>query len=96
MQLRRVWGAFVLLSVVLACTPGQKQDARTVIDLGKNACIIANQALPDEEIARICGIVGPLLDIMKDILSTARTETARQVKMAKEKAGGCGPDGGVK
>ncbi len=74
--------------VLASCTPGQRADARTVLDITKTLCIIANQALPDTDVAKICGITAPLFDPMRDVLSGARAASAQAVAGART-AGAC-------
>jgi hypothetical protein len=80
------------------CTPGQREGARTALDITQTLCVIANQVLPDTSIAQICGIAGPLIDPMKDILASARTASARAASAARTEArtsGACsGSDAG--
>ena len=72
-----------LLLAALACTPGQRQAARTALDIIQATCVIANQALGDEKVAEICGIAGPLIDPMKQILASSRTASAQAVAGAQ-------------
>ena len=89
---------FVLAA--LACTPGQRQAARTVLDVVQATCVIANQALDDAKVAEICNIAGPLIDPMRQILASARTASAQAVASAQ--VAGCAPassttkDGGAR
>lgn len=75
-------GAPLLIATVAACTPGQRQAARTVVDAATAACVIANAALPDAEVARVCGVVDGLDGPLKDLLRTSRA------KIAEARAGG--------
>ena len=79
---------FVLAA--LACTPGQRQAARTVLDVVQVTCVIANQALGDAKVAEICDIAGPLIDPMRQILTSSRMASAQAVAGA-QMAGGCAP-----
>jgi hypothetical protein len=66
----------------LACTPGQRQAARTAVDAATVACLIANATLPDAEVARVCSIVDGLDGPLKELLRASRT------KVAEARAGG--------
>lgn len=70
------------------CTPGQRQVARTVLDIANTLCIVANQALPDEEVAKVCGLAGPLIAPMKEVLAGSRSASAQAVAGAR--VGVCG------
>ncbi len=84
-----------LVASHVACTPGQRESARTVLDVAKTLCIIAHQALPDHEVAQVCGIAEPLFGPMRDVLAGARTASAQAVAGARV-AGSClGADGGA-
>lgn len=69
--------------IIHACTPSQRQDVKSGIDAVQPfldaTCLILNQALPDEEALRICKVQGPLLEVGKSFLVTARTTTDREV-----------------
>lgn len=101
---------FAMLGLVLtttSCTPGQRAVARTVLGIIETTCIIAHQDLPDEEVAKVCGLAGPFIEPMKDVLAESRRVTAREAAFAaarqleldtqREKAG-CGGyrDGGLR
>ena len=75
--------SIVLVAALVACTPEQRQDAKTVLDVVKVTCIIANQALSDTEIASVCDVVGPYLSPMRDVLASARDTTARTMRAAR-------------
>lgn len=93
----------VLLTILLAipvamfaCTPAERQDVKSAIDAAKPfldaACLLANQALPDEEALKICKVAGPLLDLGKTFLATARTTSDQQAtaKLAQMATKPCG------
>ena len=63
-------------AAIEACTPGQRQAARTVVDAATVACLIANAALPDSEVARVCGIVDGIDDPIRRLLSVQREQVA--------------------
>lgn len=77
---------------LMACTPGQRGTAKSVLDLAQTLCIVAHQALPDTEVAKVCGIADPLFGPMKDVLSGSRTASAQAVAGAR--VGAC--NGGAK
>lgn len=83
---------FVLIGV-MACTPGQRQAASSALDVLETLCIISNQAMPDAKVAEICGITGPFIKPMQDILAGARHETAQAVTAARASAARCGDAG---
>lgn len=62
--------------VFAACTPGQRQAARSVVDAATVACLVANAALPDAEVKRVCGIVDALDGPIADILRSSRAQVA--------------------
>lgn len=70
----------------LACTPGQRQAARSVVDAATVACLIANATLPDAEVKRVCGIVDALDGPLKDILAAQRAKVA-EARASGELAG---------
>lgn len=80
-----------------ACTPGEREGARTAIDVVQATCIALNSALPDNEIARICHVTTPFLGPMRELLAGSREASARAVSAAHQ-AGACGgaPDGGAR
>lgn len=92
-----VCGTALLLSGTIgaACTPAQKQDAKTALDVLQVACIIAHQALPDgtdtpeATIAAVCGIANDFIGPMETILSSSRRASAQAVTAAH--VGACGP-----
>lgn len=75
------------------CTPGQREAARSALDIVQVACVIAHQALPDSEVAKVCGITQPFLDPMKEVLASSRLASAQQVAAARVGAGACAPCG---
>ena len=85
----------VLVTDLGGCTPGQRQIAKTVFDVAKVACIIANAELNDPALQVACDIAN------SDILG-ARKIADEQVMASKRyaasKAGACAPesDGGRK
>ena len=81
---------FVLAA--LACTPGQRQAARTALDLLDDNCLIINQALPDEVAFLECKVpTEPEVRAKaKQILSSSRTASAQAVAGARM-AGACAP-----
>lgn len=78
----------MLSNLATACTPGQRQTARTVLDVAKIACIIANQSLPDRDVQKVCDVADDLIDPMKDVLASSRAASAQAVASARV---GCGP-----
>lgn len=83
--------ALVLLAapaLSVACTPGQRSVARTALDVAQTLCIVTNQGLAESEVARLCGIAGPLFDPMRQILSASRSASAQAAVGAR--AATCG------
>lgn len=72
----RLGAAGALALALLACTPGQRQAARSVVDAATVACLVANATLPDAEVRRVCGIVDALDGPLADILRTSRAQVA--------------------
>lgn len=77
-----------------SCTPGERQAARTALDVAEVACVLAHQELEDTEVASVCSIADPLFEPMRKILAEARKASAA----AAQRAGTCQPsrDGGVR
>lgn len=65
-------GGAALAELLSGCTPDQRGYARTALDVVQAACIIANSALPESKIADVCGITGPFLGPMKDLLAAQK------------------------
>lgn len=59
-----------------ACTLGQRQAAKTVLDAATVACLLANAALSDADVARVCGLVDGLDDPLRKLLSAQREQVA--------------------
>ncbi len=60
-----------------ACTPGERQTAKTVIDLAGYACIIANADLPDSSaIAKVCTLEADLGPAIKQIIDDFKMKRA--------------------
>lgn len=76
-------GAFVAADAVTACTPGQIQAAKTALDVATVACVVANQALADADVAKVCNVANDLIPAMQQILSRSRTASAQAVAGAK-------------
>lgn len=79
-----------------ACTPGQREGAKTAIDAAKYACIVSRIVLADSVIAEQCGVFGPALDEMRSILGTTRTAMAAEraagrAQALEETVGRCPP-----
>lgn len=63
-------------AAIEACTPGQRQAARTVLDAATVACVVANAALSDADVARVCGVVDGLDDPLRKLLAAQREQVA--------------------
>jgi hypothetical protein len=66
-----------------ACTPAEKQAARTALEVTQVACIVANAALQDAEIATLCGIANDAIPAMQDLLASARRPGAGPYRCLK-------------
>ena len=77
MRAKHVVAAMAFVVGFTACTPGQRQAARSVIDASTVACMLANAALPDDRIKDVCGIVDALDGPLKDLLQAHREQVAR-------------------
>lgn len=78
-----------------ACTPGQRQAARTVLDAAQVACVIANAALSDADVARVCGIVDGLDDPLRKLLAAQREQVAAAEAHGRSVAGCSAADAGA-
>jgi len=93
---------FIVLSTLLflaSCTPAERQDVSVVLGLTKALCIVDRQALPDSEVASICGIAGPLLDAMQQLLASVRGQSMQAATAARKASCSSNawmPDAGVK
>ncbi len=85
-------GELAAAPMIEGCTPGQREGARTVLDVTKTLCILANQALPDGVVAQVCGVAEPLFGPMREVLSGARAASAQAIAGAR--VASCGPDAG--
>ena len=63
----------------VACNPFQRQAARSVLDAANVACLLANAALSDADVAKVCRLVDGLDDPLRRLLATQR----EQVKAAE-------------
>lgn len=80
------------------CTPGQRAIAKDALSIVQTACIIANQAKLDADVAKVCGVAEPFLGPMKDILGSARESAGAARRQTIEELAGsskCG-DAGLK
>lgn len=76
-------GVIILAAALACCTPAQKQEAKAALDIGRVACIIANQALSSPEVAAVCDVAGPLFGPMEQVLTTARSTTEQTMRAAR-------------
>lgn len=72
-----------VLVVDLACTPGQRQAARTVLDFAQTLCVVSHAASDDATVAQVCGITEALLPEMRKLVSAERTAAAQRVGACK-------------
>lgn len=73
------------LTGALSCTPTQRQDARSAIEVTKAICIVAKQTLSDSDVAAVCGVAEPLFGPMQDLLASARASSS-EVAMTQARA----------
>jgi hypothetical protein len=75
----------VLVASALApsCTPAQQTIARDALSVIQIGCVVANQALPDSQVAAACGIAEPLIGPMQQALSSIRAASAQAVAGAR-------------
>ena len=78
-----------------ACTPGQRQAAKGALDVAQMACVIANAALADSEVARICGLVDGIDDPIRRLLSAQREQVAAAEARGRAVAGCSAVDAGA-
>lgn len=83
------FGLVALQASLDACTPGQRQAARTVIDVLQATCLVAHADLPDETAMKVCDVVDALAPEAKEMLKASREQT----RLARESAG-CSRDAG--
>lgn len=50
-----------------------RTTTKTTLTVLQKACVIANAAFPKSKVAEVCGIAGPLLDLIDDELLSARS-----------------------
>lgn len=67
----------VVVAIAIACTPAQRQDARSAIEVTKAICIVAQQTMSDSEVALACGVAEPLFGPMQDLLASARAASTQ-------------------
>ncbi len=85
--------AAAAVALAVGCTPEQRGTARDALGFLQVACIVANAAMPDSKVAEVCGITGPFVGPMRDVLAGAR----RQAAVSRETAGSaaCAGDAGA-
>jgi putative intracellular protease/amidase len=66
-----------------ACTPGQRQAAKTVLDLAQTLCIVAHAESDDATVAQVCGITEALLPDMRKLVSEQRKAASKHVGSCK-------------
>lgn len=62
---------------LIGCTPGQKQAAKTALDVASYACILANAGADDATISKLCAIEADLAPAMKELLKQHRIAAKR-------------------
>lgn len=71
------------VALAAACTPGQRQAARTVLDFAQTLCVVSHAASDDATVAQVCGITEALLPEMRKLVSAERTAAAQRVGACK-------------
>lgn len=86
----------VALVFVVAVAPGcgffTAQNAKTLLDLSKTLCVLANVASDDTAVQAICGIVDREVGPMKDLLRAERTRVAAVRAEERAKVAACKPE----
>lgn len=60
----------------LACTPAEKQAAKTALDIANTICIVANAESSDANVQTVCGIEQTLMPDVKRLLDAHRKKMA--------------------
>lgn len=66
-----------------ACTPAQREGAKSVVEAFDFACVVAHQILADSQVAEVCHVTDPYRDTMRQLLGSARAETNKAVSAAR-------------
>jgi hypothetical protein len=72
------------LVLIGGCSLFTKENARTVLDLSKSLCILANFASDDAAVQAICGVVDREVGPMKDLLRAERQRVSSERAAAKQ------------
>lgn len=67
------------------CALFTKGGARTVLDIAQSVCIVAHSELPDSDVANACGLAGPFLGPMRELLTSSREASAKAAKAGAAK-----------
>jgi hypothetical protein len=78
-------GVFGLCS----CALFTAQNAKTALNIAQATCIVTNAMLPDQQVAKVCGVIDDAAPAMKDLLRSQRMAVARR---DQEMAAACGDD----
>lgn len=60
------------VAVSPACTPGERQVVKTIVDAGLAACVAANADLKDPQLQAVCGFADDLWPAVRTILDGAK------------------------
>lgn len=60
----------------LACTPAEKQEAKTALDIANILCVVANAESSDTTVQAACGIEQALAPDVKRLLDAQRKKMA--------------------
>ena len=69
----------IVSSLFIGCTPGQREGARSALDVVQAACIIANAALPESKVAEVCGVTEPFMGPLRSLLASSRAAAATRM-----------------
>lgn len=69
--------ALLLGALLASCSLFTKENVKTVLDVAKVTCIIANVALDDEAVAKLCDVIQAERPAMQDILGKQRAALSK-------------------
>lgn len=91
-----VLSACMLSACIPRSGPASPSPARTLVDASEAACVVANAALTNDEIAKTCRIVEMLSPALRELVRAARVQRIDNASAPKAPACSSGPvDAGV-
>lgn len=69
--------AIASLAVAFACTPGEKQTAKTAIDVASYGCMLANMDLPIPALLQACQIEQDLAPAVKHAIDDMKAQRTK-------------------